>query len=57
MTNPLVKCKAGSPSSELFAWQTYSKNSLMAQIASKAELRPYNNISKLKLLYESKITY
>jgi len=57
MTNPLVKCKAGSPSSELFEWQTYSKNSLVAQIDSKIELRPYNNISKIKLLYESKITY
>ena len=49
--------KTGSPSSELFEWQTYSKNNLVAQIDSKVELRPYNNISKIKLLYESKITY
>ena len=49
--------KTGSPSSELFEWQTYSKNSLVAQIDSKIKLRPYNNISKIKLLYESKITY
>ncbi len=57
MTNPLVKCKAGSPSSELFDWQIYSKNNLVAQIDLKVELKPYNNISKIKLLNESKITY
>ncbi|MDC1420874.1 carboxylesterase family protein [Gammaproteobacteria bacterium] len=48
--------KTGSPSSELFEWQTYSKNNLVAQIDSKVELKPYNNISKIKLLNESKIT-
>jgi para-nitrobenzyl esterase len=49
--------KTGSPSSELFEWQTYSENSLVTQIDSKVELKPYNNISKIKLLNESKITY
>ena len=57
MANPLVKCKASSPSSELYDWQTYFKNNLVAQIDSKVELKPYNNISKIKLLNESKITY
>jgi para-nitrobenzyl esterase len=49
--------KTGSPSSELCEWETYSKNSLVAQIDSKVELKPYNNILKIKLLNESKITY
>jgi len=49
--------KTGSPSSELFDWQTYSKNNLVAQIDSKVELKPYNSISKIKLLNESKIIY
>jgi para-nitrobenzyl esterase len=49
--------KTGSPSSELFEWETYSKNSLVAQIDSKVELKPYNNILKIKFLNESKITY
>ena len=49
--------KTGSPSSELFEWQTYSKNNLVTQIDSKIELKPYNNISKIKYLNESKITY
>ena len=47
----------GSPSSELFKWQTYSENSFVTQIDSKIELKPYNNITKIKLLNESKITY
>ena len=49
--------KTGSPSSELFEWEIYSKNSLVAQIDSKVELKQYNDISKIKLLNESKITY
>ena len=47
--------KVGSPSSEFFEWQTYSKSNLVTQIDSKFELKPYNNISKIKLLNESKI--
>jgi carboxylesterase type B len=49
--------KTGSPSSELFEWETYSTNHLVAQIDSKIELKPYKNISKIELLNESKITY
>ena len=49
--------KTGSPSSELFEWETYSKNNLVVQIDSKIDLKPYNNISKIKLLNESKISY
>ena len=49
--------KTGSPSSDQFSWPPYSEENSVAQIDSQVELKPYNNVSKIKLLNDSKITY
>jgi len=49
--------KTGSPSSDQLSWPSYAEQNLVAQIDSKVGLKPYNNVSKIKLLYDSKITY
>ena len=49
--------KTGSPSSDQLSWPPYSEENSVAQIDSQVELKPYNNVSKIKLLNDSKITY
>ena len=49
--------KTGSPSSDQFFWPSYLKENSVAQINSMIELKPYNNVSNIKLLHDSKITY
>jgi len=48
--------KTGSPSSERFSWPSYSVENSIAQIDSQVELKPYNSISKIRLLHDSKIS-
>jgi len=48
--------KTGSPSSDQLSWPCYSEKNSVAQIDSQVELKPYNNVSKIKLLNDSKIT-
>jgi len=49
--------KTGSPTSHLLDWPSYETTNLIAQINSNFELKPYNNVKKIRLINEAKIIY